>query len=175
MPFSETLMASLITDIESAFPLEGKSPEPRSSLFTLPNNPKAPIIAVSRDSRMGPVIVPHLFFACSPVELLRRLISVFYECSRGELALCHMPKGEQTGGFLMFPFLFDRFPSSSRFISVASEAARAMTGLDFLAAHVIMDCHLFIKAEGQATCGPNAFAERFESFEVIINWGGTCN
>jgi hypothetical protein len=149
MPFSQTLHTDLVSDIDEMFP-SNREGEPASQIFVL-QDPRAPIVTISRDPRAGEPIVPHFFFTTEDPDYLLQVSSVISRHNPDLMPLTHNAKGSLTGWFTLVPFLYDRNPSSTDFINKAKECGEALVTTDMPCAYTIMDCSLTIVSQGNVT------------------------
>jgi hypothetical protein len=148
MPFSQTLHSDLVSDIHKKFPIN-ENDQPTSLIFML-MNPAAPVVTISRDPRMGSIIVPHFFFATQPPDHLLEIASAISK-NNPVMPLFHNVEGLLTGSFTIFPFLYDRFPSSLAFVNRAKECGEILGSSNLACAYEIMDCSLTIGSQGNIT------------------------
>jgi hypothetical protein len=110
-------------------------------------NPDAPIVTISRDPRMGRTTVPHFFFTTENRDHLLEIGSVISK-NNPVMPLFHNVEGSLTGSFILFPFLYNRFPSSLAFVNRAKECGEILVSSNLACAYEIMDCSLTIGSHG---------------------------
>jgi hypothetical protein len=148
MSFSQTLHNNLLADIEENLPVNLEA-EPSSLILAL-QNPKAPIVCVSRDPRMGLTIAPHFFFTIeNPESNLLPVSSLFCNDYPTLMPLFHNIIGSHTGKFTLVPFLYDRNSSSKEFICSARRCGEALLAFKLESAYTIIDCNLSIMGQGK--------------------------
>jgi hypothetical protein len=148
MPFSPALHTNLVSDIHKMFPI-GESEQPTSLMFML-MNPAAPMVTISRDPRMGSIIVPHFFFTTENPDHLLGIASAISK-NNPVMPLFHIVEGSLTGRVAIFPFLYNRFPSSLAFVNRAKQCGEILVSSDLVCAYDIMDCSLMISSQGRVT------------------------
>ncbi len=107
------------------------------------------MVTTSRDPRDGRIIVPHFFFTTAPPNNLLELSSILSKHNPELMPLTYNIKGSRTGYFTMVPFLYDRNPSSSAFVTKAKEFGEALATTKAECAYTVMDCSLTIWSQGK--------------------------
>ena len=161
MSYSADLESLLDDDIETLLPtISQDGQEPVSVLFAL-SVPRAPIVTLSRDKKMGLVCVPTLFLAIRKSEMLRHLIEPFAEIGGDTVPLFHTSNSRNCGTIVLAPFLFDRLPSAAQFVQKALDIGNALIETDIESAYLITDCHVVVTNQGRVL-KPEQFPNVFD-------------
>jgi len=102
---TDELLRRLQEDVEAELPSDNGEPEPTTRIIALTSTPDAPIIAVSRDPRSGPMLTPVFFAAAKDEATLDELVAGLLRDVSAQAPVFHaMGSGEHL--FLMVPLMF---------------------------------------------------------------------
>ena len=147
MALSKEIEIAIDADIDEKLPQTTSVGDPKSLVLIIPS-PGAPMISVSRDQRLGSVVVPHLFIAADDPEVLLPLGTMLSKNILSLMPMFHTISAKHTGKFLLFPFLFDHGHTSCEFIRKASEMGEFCLSSPIKCAYRITDCQLDITNGG---------------------------
>ncbi|MDA7633160.1 hypothetical protein N8766_03550 [bacterium] len=159
MPFSESVERALDADMDKELPVDSGGDEPFWLVLALPGT-SAPIVALSRDPRAGRTVVPVFFVAVDKPAVLTELAKNIPKWSSGKMPLWHEIAGGQTGGFAVFPFLFDRGDDPKMFADVALKLGNIMVSSSIGCAFYVAGCSVMITRDG-VTKSSKDYEERF--------------
>ena len=147
MPFSESIERALDADMDRELPAEATNDKPGWRVLALPGT-SAPVVALSRDPRNGKAVVPVFFVAVEKPAVLTELAKNITSRSSGKMPLWHVIQGGETGGFAVFPFLFDRDNDPDMFIDLALELGNVLVSSALGCAFYVAGCSMMITQDG---------------------------
>jgi hypothetical protein len=147
MPFSESVERALDADMDKELPVDSEGDEPLRLVLALPET-RAPIVALSRDPRAGRAVIPVFFVAVDKPAALTEVAKCISKWSSGNMPLWHVIPGEQTGGFAVFPFLFDRGDDPKMFTDVALQIGNIIVSNSIGCAFYVAGCSVMITRDG---------------------------
>jgi hypothetical protein len=147
MALSESVKRALDYDIGMELPV-GSGEEAPSWLVLSLRDVASPVVALSRDSRVGRAVVPVFFVAVDRPDVLPDLAETISWWSSGKMPLWHVISGRATCGIAVFPFLFDRGDDPRGFVDVAVDLGNLIASTSFGSAFCVTGCCATITRDG---------------------------
>jgi len=134
---------ALTTDIDILLP-RNKPEGAKWRRLSFPKQPDAPVLLVTRDDSVDGAIVPCLCISSEQPELLMSVAGFIQEQTGTMMMVIHNLVGEQTGGILFIPFLFDGKHKSNDFIGQSEVIMALLKGQEIQFSSLIYFCHVTI-------------------------------
>jgi len=141
------LLQSLRLAVEHHLPAITSNAEPVWKMFILPGNPHAPVIAISRDSRAGPKVIPVFFVAMENWHLLIQFASSLYQQSGTIVRLWH-GVNDTTPPYIVIPAIFTEVADMENFRITVKSILHELE-LTSHAAWFCEECEVMIKHNGR--------------------------